>query len=427
MSKSWFKSRRFRITLTAIVVLLIVFLFLPEKDQALLFTVKRGDLLIRIPVDGELQAVESFIVKAPSNVWGNIRIVKLAPEGSIVKKGDFLIQFDTSEQMQRLQEAQNKLETALANLASTKADIQNEMAELENDIKMETYSLEQARLQAKNAIYEAENKRREIELNLKKAELRYAQLLRKKESLQKIHQARLRQAELEVEQARLEVKQRQEDLKRLTIYSPADGLVVYKKVWESGGMTKLKVGYTPWRSQALIEIPSHSKMKVMASINENEISRVKKGQQVEVRLDAIKDTLFSGTVTDIATLARQDDEKEKNVFDIEILINEADPRLKPGMTAHCNILVQKIENVLQVPIDAVQIKEGKSFVLDEDGDPIAIKTGQSNDDFVVVTEGLKEGDRIQLRASASDTPAQNKVKPKKKKPKSVSRRVIILR
>ncbi len=377
-------------------------------------------------MEGELKAVESFIVKAPSNVWGNIRIVDLVPEGTMVKKGDFLIQFDTSEQEQRLREAKNKLETALASLASTRADIQNQTAELESNIKMEQYSLEQSKLRAKNAIYEAENKRREIELSLKKAELSYRQLLKKKESMEKINAARLRQAELEVEQARLKVKQAEDNLKKMTLNSPADGLVVYQKVWDGEKMSKLKVGYTPWRSQPLIEIPSQSRMKVAASINEIDISRVKIDLPVEITLDAVKDTVFSGKVTEIATLAHRDDKTEKNVFDIEILFNEIDPRLKPGMTAHCRIIVDRLKDVLSVPIDAVQIKEGKSVVLDEDGDPITIKTGVSNGDFVVVEEGLKEGERIQLRAIGRK-PRESKEDKKAKHPsRRVRRRVIIV-
>lgn len=424
MKLALLKQKRIWLILAVLLILALTSYLLPGKEEHLLYTVKKDDLEITIPVEGELQAVESFVVKAPANVWGNIRIVKLVPEGTVVKKGDFLIQFDTSEQDQRLHEAQNKLETAQANLASTRADIQNEMAELENNIKMEAYSLEQARLRAQNAIYEAENKRREIELNLKKAELSYQQLLKKKESLQKIHQARLRQAELEVEQARLQVKEAEEDLQKMTILSPADGMVVYKKVWDTNGMTKLKVGHTPWRSQPLLEIPSQNKMKVMANIDENEISRLKKELPVEIRLDAIKDTVFTGKVTEISTLAHEDDETEKNVFDIEILINEIDPRLKPGMTAHCNILIQKIENVLLVPMDAVQIRDGKSFVLDEDGDPRQIETGESNGDFVVVKAGLKEGDQIRLQAAGS--PGQKPVEKPKKKRNSKSRRVIII-
>ncbi len=425
MFQQWFKQKKYLTLASALLLLLIIFMLLPAKKEYLLYTVKRGDLKISIPVEGELEAVESFVVRAPVNAWGNIRIVKIVPEGTLVKKGDFLIQFDTSEQEQRLHEAQNKLETAMANLASTKADIQNEMAELENSIKLEKYSLEQAQLQAKNSIYEAENKRKEIELNLKKAELNYQQLLKKRENLKKIHKARLRQAELEVEQAKLQVNQAQKELQEMTLYAPAEGMVVYKKVWGTNGLTKLKVGYTPWRSQPLLDITSKSKMKVMAKIDENEISRIEKGLPVEIRLDAVKDTLFTGKITDISTLAHQDNATEKNVFDIEILIDQMDARLKPGMTAHCKILINIIKDVLLIPMDAVQVIEGQSYVFDSDGDQIRIEVGESDGDLVMVKSGLEEGDQIRLKSVTTITQGSNESS--KKKPKKRTNRLIYFR
>lgn len=410
--KKFLKTHKWATTGGLLLLLLLIYWFWPSAPDALLFTVKRGELVIDVPMDGELQAVESFVVKAPSNLWGNIRIVRMVPEGTLVKKGDFLIQFDTSEQIQKLQEAKNKYETSLASLASTRADIQNQMADLESNIKMEAYSLQQARLRAKNAIYEAKNKRLQIELDLKKAELSYQRLLEEKKSLEKINAAKLRQAELEVEQARLKLQQAEDNLKKLTLTSPADGLVVYKKVWDGGQMSKLKVGYTPWRGQALIEIPSQNRMKVTGSIDEIEISRVKKGEKAEIRLDAIKDSVFTGEVSEVATLAHKDRETDKNVFDVEVLIDETDPQLKPGMTAHCKIIAEKLQNVLTIPIDAVQLKDGKSIVYNAHGKPVAIETGQSNADFVVVKKGLKEGERIQLRPKGIKPQQEKKEKPK---------------
>ncbi len=420
----WIGHHKITVTVLALFVILGTYFVWPSHNDTLLYTVKRGELVLSVPMDGELKAVESYIVKAPANVWGNIRIVKLVPEGTHVKKGDFLIQFDTSEQLQRLQEVKNSLETALATLASTKADIENQMAELESNIKIERYNLEQARLRAKNAVYEAVNKRREIELSLKKAELNYQRLIEKKKSLEQINAAKLRKAQLEVERARIRVKQAEDDLKSLTITSPASGLVVYEKVWDSSGMIKLKVGYSPWRSQSLIEIPSQNKMKVSGSIDEIEISKVKKGLPAEIRLDAVKDSVYTGKVTEIATLAHKDDQTGKNVFDVEILIDQEDPRLKPGMTAHCKIIVDRLENVLTIPIDAVELKNGKSIVHKANGSPVVIETGLSNDDFVEVKQGLAEGDKIQLRPLGKRPEKSTKKKPLK--PKKRTRRVIII-
>lgn len=379
-----------------LVVLWTVVSLLSSESNTLLFKVERKPFLIDLKVDGELKAMDSYVIKAPGNIWRNVRIVRLVPEGTSVKEGDFLIQFDTSEFQQKLLEAENNLEKAEANLASTMANNKSQMSDIESNIKLESYSLEQSRLRAKNAIYESENKRKEIEFNLKKAEISYAQLLNKKESTIKIHRAAMRQAQLEVEQARIKVERAKNDLEQMTITSPTAGMVVYKEVWEGGQMGKLKVGYSPWRGQALLEIPGENKMKVSINVNEVDISKLALDQKVIVTLDAVPDTFFSGAVKEIAALANRDRRTKKNVFAVEVYLNEKDERLKPGMSAHTQIIIDEIPDVLAVPIDAIKIEGEKTLVTDAGGDPIEIKTGKSSSDFIIVEEGLEEGDEIQL-------------------------------
>jgi len=305
------KEKKWIITVIVIIVIALLLPFFNQESSEIIYTLKKDTFLIDINVEGVVKALDSYVIKAPANIWGNVRIVKLVPEGEIVKKDDFLIQFDTSEFNQRLLEAQNKMESAEANLKSTHANIISQMAELESNIKLETYSLEQSRLRAKNAIYESVNKRKEIEFSLKKAEISFDQLTEKKESTIKINSATQRKAELEVEQAKMKVKRAKEDLQKLTITSPADGLVVYKEVWEGGRMAKLKVGYSPWRGQALLEIPSRNKMKVSVKINEVDISLLAKEQEVIVELDALPDSVFKGSVQEIASLAHKEHDSKK--------------------------------------------------------------------------------------------------------------------
>jgi len=408
-----------------VLLLIVIVSAMSSSNTALLFKVEKKLFIIDLPVDGELKALESFIVKAPSNIWRNVRIVKLAPEGSIVKKDDFLVQFDTAEFQQKLLEAKNNLEKAEANLASTTANNKSIMSDLESNIKLESYSLEQSRLRAKNAIYESENKRKEIEFSLKKAEISYNQLVEKKESTIKIQVATLRQAQLEVEQSKIKVKRAQDDMSKMTVVSPADGLIVYKELWEGGSMVKLKVGMSPWRGQALMEIPGANKMKVSVKINEVDISKLAVDQKVNITLDAVPDTTFTGLVKEIAALANRDRKTKKNVFDVEIYLDVGDDRMKPGMSANSQIIIEEIPDVLSVPIDAISIENETTWVNDSDGDPVEIVTGKSSSDFIVVEEGLDDGDEIQLSGdgSASD-PSVKKRKPKKNN--SSSRTIIMM-
>lgn len=396
-----------------IVILWSLYRLLSVKEGALVYTVHKSIFISDVKVDGTVKSRDSYIIKAPANIWRNTRIVRMAAEGAMVKKGDLLIQFDTAEFMQKVREAENNVETNEANLASTIAKNKSAMSDIESNIKLETYSLEQSRLRAKNAIYESENKRKEIEFGLKKAEISFNQLVERKKTTIKIQQASIRQAQLQVDQTRIKLKRANDDLKKLTILSPISGMVVYKEVWEGNGMRKVHVGFSPYRSQALLEIPGESKMKVNVNVDETDISRIKQDQKVHITLDAIPDTVFDGQIKKIAALANRQRDTKKNVFAVEIFFDSEVEGLKPGMSAHTQIIVDEIPNVLSIPVEAVYNKGGKSWVLDSGGDRIDIVTGKSNSDFVVVEKGLKEDDTIRLMSDALPESS-----PKKKKKKS---------
>ncbi len=394
-----------------IIIVWSLFHFFSGGDNPLVFTVHKNTFISDVKVDGTVKSRDSYIIKAPQNIWRNTRIVRMAPEGTTVKKGDLLIQFDPSEFMQKVREAENNLETNRANLASTIAKNKSEMSDIESNIKLETYSLAQSRLRAKNSIYESENKRKEIEFNLKKAEISYNQLVERKKTQVKIQEAAQRQAQLQVDQTRIKLQRARDDLKKMTIMSPVSGMVVYKEVWEGGSMRKVHVGYSPFRSQALLEIPGESKMKVNVDVDETEISRIKMDQLAHVTLDAMPDTVFEGHVKKIAALANRKRDSKKNVFAVEIFMDKVVDGLKPGMSAHIQIIVDEIPDVLTVPVEAVHNKGGKSWVLAETGKRIDIVTGKTNTDFVIVEKGLKDGDKIRLTTdSVPDSPKKKKKK-----------------
>lgn len=414
---------RLYITLPITFIIILASVFIVPDDKNPEYTVKKGTFVIDINSKGEIKAIDSYVIKAPANIWGNARIVRMVPEGEFVNPGDFLIQFDAAEFTQRLQETQNALETAEANHESKLANIKKQMADMASQLKIEEYNLEQTRLRAMNAIYEAENKRKEIEYTLKKAEITYRQLIEKIDASKRINAASLRQSELQVEQAMIKLQKAREDLKKLTLISPTSGLVVYKEIWDgSGEMSKVKVGSSPWRGQPLLDIPDQSGMKVVTTVNEVDISRLRIGLPVKIKLDAIADTIYTGELAVIAALAHRDRRTKKNIFDVEVTINEPDECLKPGMSASCQIIVDEIADTLFIPIDALVTKDNQTGVYSAKGKFITIQTGKTNSDFVIVQKGLKDGDVIRLKKSM-ELPGQ-KAAPQPGKPEQESRVII---
>jgi len=396
------KSKKIRIAILIIVAVAILYGIskIRPKENYPLFEVRKGEFLIDVIADGIVEAGSSTVISSPSRIWGNIRIIKLVDEGEHVKPGDFLIQFDTAEFMERVENTQNELDKARAAYESELANIEKTKADLESQLKIEEYSLEQTKLRAKNSQYEAENARKEIEYTLKKAEISYQQLKDKIKKNEEINKAALRQAELKVKQAEISLQRAQDDLAKLTITSPGEGLVVYKKIWSGNGQEKVKVGSTPWRSQPLLEIPDRSHMKVVLNVNEVNISSIKVGQRVNIKIDALPERAFTGSITSIASLAHDDEDTGKKVFEVEVKINELSEQLKPGMSSECQIIIAQMPDVISVPIDAVTQREGKTGVYGAGGKFIPVETGRVSSDLIVIKKGLREGDKIRLMKTA---------------------------
>ena len=99
-----------------------------------------GEFVIDLKENGELYAVKSVAVSVPRHVRGNLRVVALAEDGTMVEKGDFLVQFDTSEAMQEVEERKSRLENALADFKSLEANIKSTMAQLKTAFETKQYS-----------------------------------------------------------------------------------------------------------------------------------------------------------------------------------------------------------------------------------------------------------------------------------------------
>jgi multidrug efflux pump subunit AcrA (membrane-fusion protein) len=162
----------------------------------------------------------------------------------------------------------------------------------------------------------------------------------------------------------------------------------------------MQVNDEVWRGYEIIGIPDLSLMQAVIPVNEVDIAKIGNGMKTYIRLDAYPDTAFSGTVEDIAALARNKERDSKvKVFDVTVVLSETDEILMPGMTVSCEIIINELQDVRFVPLDAVFHKDNQTIVYKKNGSdftPEIIATGAENDDYVVVTDGLQEGDEVAM-------------------------------
>src|SRR5262249_26294569 len=142
-------------------------------------------------------------------------------------------------------------------------------------------------------------------------------------------------------QSRLDMAQTQ--LQHSDIFSPIEGFVIYPEFFIVGSTEKRKVqiGDSVFPTQAFIQIPDTSQMLVDTQIREVDIYKVKSGQEATIRVDAYPDLAMKGKVSMIGTLAegREKEGAGGKYFNLQILLDGTDPRLRPGMTARVEVLI----------------------------------------------------------------------------------------
>jgi HlyD family secretion protein len=208
-------------------------------------------------------------------------------------------------------------------------------------------------------------------------------------------------AQSRIEEARSKLKEAREQLGRTEVRADVSGIVVYRDVFFGSERRKPQVGDQVWANQPLLILPDISKMIVETRVRETDIHKVVENQQVTIAVAAYPDLELTGQVSLVGTLAQeQRDRRGTKFFGVTIEVNESDPRLRPGMTARVEIVVDEFEDVLYVPLEAVFEREGRTVcyvVARGKLEPREVLIGASNQDFAMVSEGLRPGERVSLR------------------------------
>ena len=371
-----------------------------ETQQVPIGKVTRGTLYLDLYEEGEVEAIQSTDITAPNISWryGILKITEMIKDGQEVQAGDTLIVFDPSEVLKGIIDAESSLEIAEAEYERMIAQQQSDMEDLRAGYEVTRISHEISKIRFESSVYESDIKKKEIQLNLDKAEIALERSKEQIENRIKIQNEEVKQKKLSIQRYVSNLEEAHETIKQLVVLSPTSGIGIIERNRSSDN--KFQIGEQTWAGQSIIQLPDLSSLKATVQINEVDISKINKNLKVEIRPDAFSDSIFTGSVNSIANLAINKDRSSKiKVFPVEIILNETNKNLLPGLTVSCRIILDEIEDVLYIPIDALQIEGDKSYVYKKRGnsyDKVEIETDKNNTDYIVVVDGLKEGDEIAL-------------------------------
>lgn len=362
--------------------------------------VEQGTFYIDIYEEGEIEAINSINVSSPNIPWrfGNLKIADIIIDGTEVKEGDTLITFDPSEVRKAILDNEDRLVVSNAELEKMLAQHELEMEELNADYEVTRISHEITRMQLESAAHESDIKRREIKVNLDKADISLQRAKEQIENRRKIQIEEVKQKRLNIRQDEERLEEAHRTLKRLSVIAPAPGIAIISHNW--GTNAKFQIGDQCWSNQQLIQLPDLSQVKAKVSINEVDISKITRGLKVQIRPDAFSDSIFTGYVATVANLAQNKNNNSNiKIFPIEIVINEYNKILLPGLTVSCRIIIDEIPDVKYIPLEALHIEGDKSYVYKRSSggyDRVEVITGHTNSDYVIIESGLDRGDYVAL-------------------------------
>jgi HlyD family secretion protein len=379
--------------------LICVFLNSCNKNTGNKNTVIKGPFQQSVIETGEIQAEYSSTVTMPriNSIYGyNFKIIGLAEHGKSVKKGDPVIIVDPSSVQKYIIEKRESLENENASANKLKAQLLNNFQDLKAQLKNEEASFEIKSIQFQKSTFEPAGVRKVIELEYRQAELRLNRIKRNLALRPKLDSLDLRIQLIKVEQKENELKQAEETLKQMVVYSPLDGVFVLERNSRTG--QTIKVGDEVYLGNSVARIPDIRTMKVKGVILENDISRIREGINVIVRMDALPNVPFTGKLEKVSMVCIPQQDGKK-VFQTEVLITGSDPRLKPGMTVRCEYITYEGADELYVPNSCLLEENKHVYCFVRRRGKIRkteIKTGPSNNMYTIVSGDVSPGQELIL-------------------------------
>ncbi|MDA3930265.1 MAG: HlyD family efflux transporter periplasmic adaptor subunit [Prolixibacteraceae bacterium] len=371
-----------------------------NESEIPLAEVRKGVFYLEIHEEGEIKATTSTNISSPNISWryGMLKITQMVDDGSEVLAGDTVVVFDPSEVKKVIVDSEASVEMKKAELEKLTAEQESSMEELKADLEVTRLSQQISRIQFESANYEAEIKRKEIQLNLEKANIALERAVEQIDNKKKIQFEELKQKQLEITQTKNQLSDANETLQKLYLVSPTPGIAIINKNWSSGN--KFQIGDQTWSGYPLIELPDLSELKAEVQINEVDISKIMKGLRVEIKPDAFSDSIYDAEVIAVANLAVNKDRDSKiKVFPVDILIKTTSENLLPGLTVSCRIIVDQIDDVMYLPIEAVHSTPDNDFVYLQTKTGFIkqeVELGQSNTDFIIIKTGLDVKNNVAL-------------------------------
>ncbi len=371
--------------------------------------VRRADFVISVRTRGDIKSARSTILKAPTA--GRLRIVHLVDNGRPVKKGDVVVEFDPMEQEQNVLQRTTNVRAVNGSIEQMKATQKmNDESDAMNKMLSE-YNVERSKLDASKAevLSAIDGEKNRIQVGVSEGSLQ--QVKASINAHQVGNEADLSRLTLQRDNAVKNLNLAQSYLGMMRLLAPSDGIVNILPNFRAQGTfgqstPPFKEGDMVWTGAEIAEMPDLSDLYVDLKLEEVDRGKLQLGQPVKVRVDAIPDKEFNAEInwiSPIASLVFKGGATPEKTFPARATLRNLDDRLRPGMSSSAEVIIERQSNMLLIPVRASFDKDGKPATYVQIGKNFVVRqieVGKRNDDDIIVTGGLREGEIVTLESPA---------------------------
>ena len=398
-----------------------------RKDDGILkFQVRNEGYSETIDVPGSVRAVVNIPVMPPSSGFGDMSVLRLAADGSFVRKGDTLCVLSTPEMENSYRTMLTTIETLEAGLKKIEAENAFSLASQEAQLANCKSSLKRAELDSQRMIYASEFQKRQHELEIRKLLIEKRKAEQKLISTKIIGETNLAQAKARIVQEKSRAQSIADRLNSLTIIAQRDGMVLRTEspvimISSSGGSGSMggpiREGSVLFMQSAVLQFPDLSKMEITAEVLEADYRSIEKGQRVDIFVDAADRLVTTGKINRKRIIGRSsmiNTYSQVKFYEVTIDIDSCHSDLRPGLNADCRIWLHDIRDAITVPLTALFEKEDGKVVYVANGRryrPVVVETGYTGSSQSVILNGLS-GDEVIALTEPPVNLIENEKKPR---------------
>ena len=354
-------------------------------------------------LSGELRALRSLSVTTPRSDRP-LQIRWLAEDGAEVEEGGRLVEFDSSNLIQTMEERRLRVQQAVIAREGAERNAAAEAEKKRVTVEKAEIEAEVARIDAvvpREMRPAAEWRRFQATWHEKHAALEKARLDR--EAYAPASRSEIATARATQEKARRELAESERSLASMSLLAPRAGIFLVGNYWRWGpeGPRKLQPGDTVWPSYLIGKVPDPGEMEVLATLAAADHGRVAPGMTARCILDTYPDRVFEGKVEEVGSVAAEGGGRRwwatsvKPGFPVRVSLERTDPLMRPGLSVRVEIVRGEWTDMLVVPRGAVRFGEDGPRVRRAGvAEPVPVSLAACTPVDCVVEEGLAEGDRV---------------------------------